>query len=95
MSDYDDGILICELLESVFSQVGPLFEAFQIEENDKKQVLDEMKTHLSQILKNYGVEDKNQLYLGLKEIRATATKFQIRILESAKSKGKVKVQISE
>jgi hypothetical protein len=84
--EYDDGILISELFEGVFSQIGPLFETYEIDEKERKQLMSEIKTQVIQIIKYYNDADKKQLYLALQQLRAIATKFQINRWETGKRK---------
>lgn len=73
--DYTDGILISEVLEGVFSQVGPAAEESEPEE---VKILNEQLTAQMRILiESYRAEDKNALYLALRDLRSIATKFQI------------------
>jgi len=88
--DYDDGILISELLEGVFSQIGPLFETYDINDGDKKQLSSDIKNRVAAIIEHYRDEDKNQLYLALQQTRAIATKFQLNRWESGKRKRRVR-----
>ena len=88
MSDFDDGILISELLENVFSEIGPLFEMYQIEEEDKKQLLDEIKEQISKLKQYIQKPEEKQLYLTLRQLRSIATKFQMITWEKAKRKPK-------
>ena len=84
--EHDDWILISELFEGVFSQIGPLFESYQIDENEKKKLLSEFKISVSQVIKHYDDTDKTQLYLALQQLRSKATKFQINRWETGKRK---------
>jgi len=88
MSDFDDGILISELLENVFSEIGPLFEMYQIEEENKKRLLEEIKEQISKLKQYIQKPDEKQLYLALRQLRSTATKFQMITWEQAKRKPK-------
>lgn len=73
--DYTDGVLISEILEGVFSQIGPAAEG---SEPERVKVLNEQLTAQMRILTDsYRAEDKNALYLALRDLRSIATKFQI------------------
>ena len=52
-SDYKHGVLIAEVLEGVFSQIGPLFETYDIPENKIKDISDTISQGLSQLLPVY------------------------------------------
>ena len=78
--DYEDGILISEILEGVFSQVGPFAE-----ELDAKEIgcIDEqLAAQMKIITDSYRAEDKNILYQALRDLRSIATKFQITCMRS-------------
>jgi hypothetical protein len=73
--DYTDGILISEVLEGVFSQVGPAAEE---SEPERVKILNEQLTAQMRLLTDsYRAEDKNALYQALRDLRSIATKFQI------------------
>ena len=78
--DYEDGILISEILEGVFSQVGPFAEEMNAKEigSINEQLAAQMKT----ITGSYRAEDKNILYQALRDLRSLATKFQMRCMRS-------------
>lgn len=86
MSDYDDGVIITEVLQGVFSEIGPLFDDYQIEEKDSEQLMDEMKNYMKDIIKNYDERNKNDLYSALKKLRHAATKFQMQCWKVMKKK---------
>ncbi len=78
--DYEDGILISEILEGVFSQVGPFAEEMDAKEigSINEQLAAQMKT----ITGSYRAEDKNILYQALRDLRSLATQFQMRCMRS-------------
>ena len=86
LAEYDDGIFISEIFESVFSQIGPLFETFQISEDDKKQLLSAITKQIVCIKNSFQKDNKEELYLGLQQLRSIATKFQIKCYETVKEK---------
>jgi len=78
--DYEDGILISEILEGVFSQVGPFAE-----EMDAKEIgfiNEQLAAQMKIIADSYRAEDKNILYQALRDLRSIATKFQITCMRS-------------
>jgi hypothetical protein len=89
MSEYDDGVMITEVLQGVFSEVGPLFDDYLIEENDSKQLISEMKKYMKDVIKNYDENNKNELYSALKNLRYVATKFQMQCWKLMKKKNYV------
>jgi hypothetical protein len=82
--DYDDGILVSEVLEGVFSQVGPFAEELETEET--RSTNEQMAAQMKIIADAFRAEDKNALYLALRDIRSTATKFQIKCVTSGPTK---------
>ena len=86
MSDYDDGVIITEVLQGIFSEIGPLFDDYQIEIKDREQLMDEMKKYMKDIIKNYDEKNKNDLYSALKNLRHVATKFQMQCWKLMKRK---------
>jgi len=77
ISDYRDAVLISEVLESVFSQVGPLLENEQVTTDARVQAAKLLKKPLQEIIDNYKSGDKNKLYTALKDIRFQATGIQL------------------
>lgn len=78
--DYEDGILISELLEGVFSQVGPFAEELNPEEIGS--INEQLAAQMKIIAGSYRAEDKNTLYQALRDLRSIATKFQIKCMRS-------------
>ena len=78
--DYEDGILISELLEGVFSQVGPFAEELNPEEIGS--INEQLAAQMKIIAGSYRAEDKNILYQALRDLRSIATKFQIKCMRS-------------
>ncbi|WP_372961324.1 hypothetical protein [Methanoregula sp.] len=81
--------MITEVFQGVFSEIGPLFDEYLIEETDGKKLIDEMKKHMKNIIKCYNDKNKDNLYSALKNLRYVATKFQIQCVKSAKRKNTV------
>lgn len=90
ISDFDDGILISEIFENIFSEIGPLFEMHEIDEKDKQRFLDELKSQIVKIPANLNSKhkDEKELYLILREMRSLTTKLQVMTWEKAKRKPK-------
>lgn len=78
--DYEDGILISELLEGVFSQVGPFAEELNPEEI--RSINEQLAAQMKIIAGSYRAEDKTILYQALRDLRSIATKFQIKCMRS-------------
>ena len=86
MADYDDGVMITEILQGVFSEIGPLFDEYQIEEGEREQIMNDMKKYMKDIISNYNENNKNELYSALKNLRHVATKFQMQCWKLMKRK---------
>ena len=84
--DYEDGILISEILEGVFSQVGPFAE--ELDAKEIGFINEQLAAQMKIITDSYRAEDKNILYQALRDLRSIATKFQIKCMRS----GPMKVQ---
>jgi len=78
--DYEDGILVSEILEGVFSQVGPFAEELGAEEI--RSINEQLAAQMKIITDSYRAEDKNALYQALRDLRSIATKFQIKCMRS-------------
>ena len=76
-SDYKHGVLIAEVLEGVFSQIGPLFEMYDIPENEIKDISDTISQGLSKLLSVY-TDDSSAAFEILADLRFAATKFQVK-----------------
>ena len=78
--DYEDGILINEILEGVFSQVGPFAE--EMDAKEIGSINEQLAAQMKIIADSYRAEDKNILYQALRDLRSIATKFQITCMRS-------------
>jgi hypothetical protein len=78
--DYEDGILISEILEGVFSQVGPFAE--ELDAKEIGFINEQLAAQMKIITDSYRAEDKNILYQALRDLRSIATKFQITCMRS-------------
>ena len=77
LSEYKEGVLISETLESVFSQVGPIFDEFEVDKDETVQIFTELISAVDDILNKYKKNDI-ELLNALVSIRFIATKFQMR-----------------
>lgn len=75
--EYQDGVLISEVLGGVFSEISTLFESRNIPESKQKQFLTDLRAHVSSIKNTYQNDDKNSIYNALKDIRNFTTQFQL------------------
>lgn len=76
-SDFKQGVLIAEVLEGIFNQIGPLFEAYDIPENEIRDISDTINQGLSQLLSVY-TDDRSAAFEILADLRFAATKFQFK-----------------
>ena len=77
MADYQDGVLVAEIFKGIFSQIYDLFTTMEVPENEREQILAELKNHVVSIKSTYTDNDKNLIYQELKKIRNATTRFQI------------------
>jgi hypothetical protein len=77
LSEYREGVMISELLEGVFSQIGPVLDGYAFEATEKSRILNEIKVPFKEIIENYQKGDKNKLYSAMKDLRFRATDLQI------------------
>lgn len=76
-SDYKDGIFIAEVLDGVFSQIYPISDEYQIDEEYQNNIKDQLKKQLELLLSSYKDGDKNKIYNALKDLRSVATVYQL------------------
>lgn len=76
-SDFKQGVLVAEVLEDIFNQVGLLFERYDIPENDKTYIKDKIGDGVSMLSSAYR-NDHNKAYEILADLRFAATKFQFK-----------------
>lgn len=84
LSDFEDGVFIGEVLEGIFSQIGPLFERYQISETEQSMISKEIQTLNDKLRRVFKIKSNEELFSTLKSMRSIATKFQIRCIQSAK-----------
>lgn len=76
-SDFKQGVLIAEVLEGVFKQIGPLFDTYDIPENEIRGITDTIGQGLSKLLSIY-TDDRSAAFEVLADLRFAATKFQFK-----------------
>jgi hypothetical protein len=74
--DFDKGVYIFEIFESVFSQIGLIFEDFKLPEELSKQMSDDLYNYIKEIRPYINLESTEYL-LALQRMRVSATKFQL------------------
>ncbi len=77
-ANFKRGVLVAEILEGVFSQVGPIFDQYSIPEEDKEQTKDRIREHIIALSSAYNGADKAGLYDIVENLRFTATDFQFK-----------------
>jgi len=75
--DDEDGIIIMEVLEGIFSQVGPIFEKYELSENIKSEFTSIAVVELDKLIENYKSNNQIEIYKSLRYIRSISTKLQI------------------
>ena len=75
--DFKQGVLVMEVLEGIFNQVGPLFETFDIPEKDGKYIKDKIAQGVVSLSSVYG-KDALATHDILAELRFAATDFQFK-----------------
>jgi len=86
MSDFTDGVLIGEVLESVFDQIAPLFERFEVVEQERNTLKERLKEQVGLMSKSYRMENKTEVHESLRNIRVAATAFQFKCYRTMKPK---------
>ena len=78
-SDFKQGLLVAEVLEGIFSQVEPLFNRYNIPENDATDIKNQIGQGLSLLSSAYR-NDYGAAYEIPADLRFAATRFQFRAL---------------
>ena len=76
MSDHSEGIFIGEVFESVFDQIGPLVQMYDIKDEQRNTIHRQLSEQIASLAKSYNAGDKAGMYEALKGMRSTATRFQ-------------------
>lgn len=85
-TDDEEGVFISELLENVFSQVGPILDNYQLSEQEITELIQSLqKTYKGFIV---AIEEKKRLEIfdTLVKLRFIATKFQLNQMRVGKMK---------
>jgi len=75
--DNEDMILIGEVLESVFSQIKPIFDNYILSDEEISSIIDNLGSDLNSLIENYQTQEYEKLYYDLRNLRAKATKLQL------------------
>ena len=77
--NFKQGVLIMEVLEGIFNQVGHLFETYNIPEKEGKYIKDKIGQGMLSLSSVYR-KDASATYEILTELRFAATDFQFKCL---------------
>ena len=83
-SDFKRGVLVAEVLEGVFHQVGPLFVVYDIPEGNKKEIKDKIVQAIRSLSSTYKSDNGAAVYESLADVRFAATRFQFECYRSWK-----------
>lgn len=86
MSNYQDGVLISEILEGIFEQIRYEFKRMNIPNMEQQDFIAELKDSIMSIGATYKDDDKNSTYDALKKARNLATQFQIKCWNTFRTK---------
>ncbi len=78
MAEYKDGIFISEILESIFEQIAPLLEGYDIPKDERTSIIAKLHEQISLLSKSYRNDNKEQIYEILKELRSMTTLLQFK-----------------
>ena len=87
MSGFKHGVLITEVLENVFLEVGQTLSRHQVLQQDRADVTASIYSNMSLLSSVYKDEDKSAAYRVLEDLRFEATKFQIRCVNTTEPVG--------
>jgi len=85
LADFSDGVLICEVMDSIFLDIGTSIDEYEVEIDDSKQVVSEVRKGLKLILSCYR-DDPNTVYSTLKTMHLASGKFSLRSRKETKRK---------
>lgn len=76
MLDNDKFIFIFEIFESVFSQIGPILDNYEIPDDISKEIKNNIYESIKEIQK-YSFNDVNEYLISLQKMRVYSTKMQL------------------
>ena len=85
--DYESGLLISEVLDSVFEQVNVTIQSRAVGSSQLDKIKEQLNLQLDEVLKSYKKNDKNELFNALMKIRSAATRFFYHGFECPKRPG--------
>jgi len=72
-----DEVFISETLEGIFDQMDDLMDEYEVPEKDKDALADALLKHMQEFVKHYESKNITKVYDELKEMRYTATIYQL------------------
>lgn len=78
-ADFKQGVLVAEVLEGVLSQIGHLFEAYEIPAGERAEITRAISRQAS-LLSSVYRSDGSATYEILSDMRFAATKFQFKCM---------------
>lgn len=87
ISGFKHGVLVMEVLENVFLEVGQTLSRHQVLQQDRADVTASISKNLSLLSSAYKDEDKSAAYRVLEDLRFDATKFQIKCVNTTEPVG--------
>ena len=94
LADYPDGVFVGETLESIFSQIAPITETSNIDEEEKSKIRNVILELIMKIKKHADFSDKVSLYGYLRDLRTFVTKKQFELTASKKTRPETYASIS-
>ena len=76
--------MVAEILESIFAQVGHLYEHYQIPMDDAEKLKQEIIQEIISLSSTYRNRDDVKVYKILADLRFVATKFQYKCFTQCK-----------
>lgn len=89
--EYQDGVFIGEVIESIFGQLDNLMNQFELEDEDKETLKESFDKNLGMIAESFKKKDKNELYQALSNLRYDATKMQYKCYQTRKRAKKERI----
>jgi hypothetical protein len=84
--EFEDGVFIGEIFESIFMQITTELSNYQASEEEQQVLKTNILFSISSISKCYEEPDKTILYNNLKEMRLFTTRFQYQLRRQCKLK---------
>jgi len=89
--EYQDGVFIGEVVESVFEQLDSLINQFELDDEDKETLKKSFDKNVGIVAKSFRNKDKNELYQALSNLRYDTTKMQYKCFQTRKRAKKERI----